>query len=1136
MASTINFDNYIKRFCDTMRGMQRILFVGEGFDIHQYPALTAQEWRCIYTTSREVAFADAFSLADRQVRPIYDKKSYDLAATKLDRKNPLCVYLNGCGPLDDADDLDLELEREENARALKESLATLLRSDLLVELCIVGYNPHNKNDYLPKDLYSLLYTLSDNRVTFFGLNAEQEEDKYIAALVKKGIATVFEQDLGEGLEKYNVAQRDDGDEFVPIVLESSDLRTTVYINDQLVKLDQNLCYDFNKYGRVLTLQEMATGTISRMMQADFFYQFLKRSPNAPQWYGYTGRNGFAVKREYEQELYDAVIDGLENNREKPVLLAGQTGSGKSVALAALAYRIFHEHKYPVLFINNPDINFANGSPAATALDNLLKKMKDPGGCILVILDLSIYNLQRNHIIDDLLRIYNNRGQRVLLVASAMYAGKLTDKYHIVNAPSILTEKEKKAFKELLIEKGKLPRQKVEKWMQQNCDVDGLLSLLYRLVYDLHPQLELGMKQEINKALDNTRESLKELENPIFAKKQLSALAEQLMKLGYALPEQAESPENVKEQIIASLQPFSESLAVASLFKLRMPITMAMHLLNIPECENRQQYFNVIFNEQWIHYAMDDDEYAPGEYYVSFRNPMDARIYLESVNKSDADKMQIVAQVIRTMQGEKDSFYSDEIRFLEKLIRMIGPNSDDISVSAPDRWYYTYGQGCDQVIDALAELRGSGIVEPQLVAQEITYIREYYGSNKQVDLKKRITWLERAISIAREVLEMSSHPNIDTAHWQQGLVDSITVESIFAELRLEQCYSDAAKEGITLDNPEMSLLYSYVQRSQLLQEIINRQPENSYAYAALLSCFNAQYAQNPGDVEMFASMADVLGIVDITASSIPRVEQNEHYQAKKAEFYILFDQVCGSTRAVHYFDELLDKGSAVGVYIKACIMVRKAKIKYNEALTEYTKTECKKVLDVLEDDRYADIVRNHAAIQYMRLQLTWLYHNGRPVFGPERQPTWMQEKEWIALYRICNDFRTNIIERQPECTYKATVYYIMALACAQLGDFDEASRIWRAVDEDDFYGLGRSYTWHILSTETGEPRLFTGTFNVPMLQDNKIFIKEIQKPVFYRSLQSINKSAPHGDAADLCIGTSYRGFSAFAHNWKVRREQ
>lgn len=334
----------------------------------------------------------------------------------------------------------------------------------------------------------------------------------------------------------------------------------------------------------------------------------------------------------------------------------------------------------------------------------------------------------------------------------------------------------------------------------------------------------------------------------------------------------------------------------------------------------------------------------------------------------------------------------------------------------------------------------------------------------------------------------------------------------------------------------SRLYTYAQRSRLLLDIIKYQPENSYAYTALLSCFISRYSEELDEPEMFTSMAEVLGIIDITAASIPRVENNEHYQAKKVEFFQLFDQVIGSSHAEQYFDDLLEKGSGVGVYIKASMMVREAGLKYNVALTEKTKITCQKVLALLDDKRYSNVVQNHAAIQYMRLQLTWLWNNGRPIFEHERQTTRITEEGWLSIYGICSDFSENIIEKHPECPYVATVYYIMALASAQLGEFAKSVELWRRVREDDFYNLGRSYTWHVISTPEGEPKLFTGTFNRRPLPENRIYIKEINIYAFYRSLQSINKSAPNGDAASLCIGTSYRGFSAFARNWKPRREQ
>ena len=59
--------------------------------------------------------------------------------------------------------------------------------------------------------------------------------------------------------------------------------------------------------------EMSFGSISRTMQPDYFYRFLKYSPNTPQWYGYTRQNRFAVRREFEDELYLAVKNGLEND-------------------------------------------------------------------------------------------------------------------------------------------------------------------------------------------------------------------------------------------------------------------------------------------------------------------------------------------------------------------------------------------------------------------------------------------------------------------------------------------------------------------------------------------------------------------------------------------------------------------------------------------------------------------------------------------------------------------------------------------------------------------------------------------------------------------------------------------------------
>lgn len=1135
MLSAINFDNHVKQMISTMRGAQRILFVGTGIKIENYPALAHAKWKCIYTTNMSEKFADAFNQMDRQVRPIYTKLDYDRAERKLDQSNPLLVFINGAH-IDKADeeDIDAEIESQENRKLLFSTITSLLSSNLMVELVVVGYDPRNESELSPCELYKEMRLLPDKCVTFYGVNEELEADRYISALVEKGIVTLFSQNLGAAMESTQDTFFDDDacDDQTTICPENA--QNIVYINGNAVTLDPSLCYDFNKYGRVLSVQEMTTGTINRMLQTEFFYQFLKRSPNAPQWYGYAKRNAFVVKRDFEEELYQKVDESLSQNGDFPIALVGQTSSGKSVALAALAFRVFYERKYPVLFVNNPDVTFAANSPSARALDNILKEIRDQGGRTLVILDWSIYNPQRNDLISKISYRFHNRGHNVLFVGSTMNDASATSTLIPVHASSNLTELEKKKFKELIVEKGKLPRNKVEKWMVKYSHEAGLLSMLYRLVYELHPQLELGLKKEITKALQDTTEDIWSLEDPIPVQKPLTAIAAQLLKLGLIEVSEKTSPNDViamKQQIIDNLQMFSEGLAVASLFKLRMPITMAMHILQIPEFSNCQKYRDVVFHAPWIHYATDNDEYAPGSYYVSFRGPVDARIYLNSINKTESAIMQIVASIIRTVIPQKDSFYSEEIQFLERLIRMVGPNSDDPLVR--QNWYNTYGTGCGAVIDALSALRRAGIIEPELVAQEITYMREYYGSDYQEDLEEKVESLKNAIQIARDILDMADHPDVHSECWDSGLIDAITVENIFAELQLKRCYQQL-KPDKNLNNHQDLIIQSYAQRSQVLRRIIQSQPENSYAYVALLACFISEYANTSPTPEMLADMSAVVEILDVTESSIPQVETNEHYQHKKTEFLQILDSIRGCDRMQQYFDKLLSMGSAVGVHIQAKLILRKAGVDFSKELDARSKAACQNALKLLEDVKYEKVVRNHPASQYMRLNLTWLCYNEKPLFEHERQQTHLTQEQWGHLYTICNEFKNNIIEHQPECPYRASVYYIMALSCAQLQQYEQAVEIWRSVQEEDFFSLGRQYTWHILCNSEGEPLLFTGTFNRQYrLQERRIYIKELQRPVLYPSLQSINKSDTTGEAPNLCIGTSYRGFSAFSLKWKRR---
>ena len=68
--------NHVRELNRTMRGMQRILYVGTKYDVSKAPTLCSKSWRCIYTASRAVDFSDAFSRENRQVRLGTTKDTY----------------------------------------------------------------------------------------------------------------------------------------------------------------------------------------------------------------------------------------------------------------------------------------------------------------------------------------------------------------------------------------------------------------------------------------------------------------------------------------------------------------------------------------------------------------------------------------------------------------------------------------------------------------------------------------------------------------------------------------------------------------------------------------------------------------------------------------------------------------------------------------------------------------------------------------------------------------------------------------------------------------------------------------------------------------------------------------------------
>ena len=102
--------------------------------------------------------------------------------------------------------------------------------------------------------------------------------------------------------------------------------------------------------------------------------------------------------------------GTDGRKQEPVLIHGQSGSGKSFALARLAYAIRKQALYPVLLGSR-----AGRIPAVEELDDFCTEAEEAGAeATLVICDANAPASRYG----NLLRGFTSRGRRVVIVGSA----------------------------------------------------------------------------------------------------------------------------------------------------------------------------------------------------------------------------------------------------------------------------------------------------------------------------------------------------------------------------------------------------------------------------------------------------------------------------------------------------------------------------------------------------------------------------------------------------------------------------------------------------------------------------------------------------------------------------------------------
>ena len=746
-------------------------------------------WNCIITSDRRESFRNLFSDQQRQIRE-YSVLS-DIPPNIFEGNTLPIIKLYGKEASGIFDEDDLEMQMEELQNECNKMLDSIMRKlDFTMQLVVIGYHPGVKTDIKRTTFLLRLKECGGAKISFFGLNFNDNETEKLKSSLSKLNIDYYDESLGNMLSRQEI-EVDNGSNWT---IKNDD--ELFYKNGKPVIIKQSNVLRYKEVGVLLTERMVnEVRPFGRIQQSRWFLNFLTRSSiEGPQWYGYLKQSEFYLSRSYEGALLQLVVDilkgkeGVTKDYSNPVILEGDPASSKSVVLGALAYKVFSDKEFPVIFIDN---NRLNTRDDIETLDEFLQEIENLGdndSKILIIWDGASYQ-NIDSMARNIAKQLDNRGRRFLFVCSAyrnldFSSDVLSKKYKFLKRNGkefiVCTQEEmeiaqeiKRGFyyvhasgdltnKELVDLKNKVKlyipeHKKILSIKWDALEKEGntrLFDYLYKMIVVLQPPLEMGLDRERKKFVQYAQKQINEIPEETQPEK-MNPMREALIKAGFTLEEIEELEEiDSKENGISEedIHRMNTCIALFTRFKLDCSVRLAIYILRsslgenayteVYSTENRNLLKIITSSMPWIHYKPNAD----GVFCFYYRSSLEAEIFLTNSNITPEDEIDMICEML--------DFYAEDFRqnassdlslksSLQKLVRMAGPNSEYFAQSRSNsREHKGLMEHLDKVIEKLHWLRAEVGVEDNdasFANIEITFLREFFGTNWNKDKVQEVRY-------------------------------------------------------------------------------------------------------------------------------------------------------------------------------------------------------------------------------------------------------------------------------------------------------------------------------------------------------------------------------------------------------------
>lgn len=769
-----------------------LLYIGQSVDsadVKKY--LSKLPWSAVFTTNHEQSFASNFATDSRRLQLCTSVE--ELARHSLSRDKPLLVQLYGIdGEPQEDESLSLSPfgsagRRRRKAEALLSNLPILL--DCVNSLVITGADSDEDLDLLDCLIEIIQNKVTPGSVSFWGMESafEGHNDikKYIKDICEQRGFGYIDLPLASAVKyrmEENAAVRDE--------LSPKEIADDIFFIDQRpVGISGDNLLRIRNIGCLLTEKTVyRIQPLGRHQRNIWFSNFLELSgAGEPQWYGYLSKSSFHVKRDFEDPLVALVMRALRGRgigdsedsavtAKMPIVLSGAPGSSKSVTLGALAYRIFNERRFPVLFVSGETFlgnNYGSGYRSLVDALEVLHQLSDNSSSVLLVWDGSCF-LEIESVAKKLLRDLGNRGRNVVLVCSSyslgdddpgasFYSFDANSKVFVpcgqdngavviagsgcifVKAGRDLSDKEQYSFWQKAKSFSGISEEQIsylKRRLANDNDAD-IFNHYYYLISLLRERLASSLEGEQNKVslflqnempdyfMELNRNRKIELQQGIVWKALENAGMSKEQLLSFASDINDSSEQNDWSSQLTRANTY---IAFFSRYKIDIPYGFVYRIITEhddvnPYGEDGRELFDILTKRiPWLSCG----ENNANEFVFRFRNSLEASIFLERHGVNGQRLVEMVVEILE-LYGELcgSSRYDDSqlAQKIQAIVRLMGPNGRYYSNTDPE--YIVIRGYLNNLIDALEKLlRVDKVVDSDcgFALLYITLTREFYGKN------------------------------------------------------------------------------------------------------------------------------------------------------------------------------------------------------------------------------------------------------------------------------------------------------------------------------------------------------------------------------------------------------------------------